>query len=119
MTGDWVSASTFNVREEMKRFMQFHRKLPIVLSIAEVAGLLAAVPGPGLKYRAALGTSYGAGLRASEMRNLKVNDIVPKARLRHDSDRMLIHVDDGRLPVFRRIGERTKGSADNKEQDFS
>ncbi len=105
MTEDGVSASTFNVRiislrfffgvtcgrEEMKRFMQFHRKprkLPIVLSIEEVADLLAAVPGPGLKYRAALGISYGAGLRASEVCNLKVNDI--------DSDRMLIHVDDGK-----------------------
>nr|WP_281173429.1 IS3 family transposase [Leisingera methylohalidivorans] len=71
--------------------MQFHRKprkLPVVLSAEEVADLLAAVPGPGLKYRAALGISYGAGLRASEVCNLKVTDI--------DSDRMLIHVDDGK-----------------------
>jgi integrase/recombinase XerD len=44
-----------------------------------------ATPGPGLKYRAALSISYGAGLRASEVRNLKISDI--------DSDRMLIHVD--------------------------
>ncbi len=105
MTNDGVSASTYNVRiislrfffgftcgrEEMKRFMQFHRKprkLPIVLSVEEVADLMAAVPGPGLKYRAALGISYGAGLRASEVCNLKVKDI--------DSDRMLIHVDDGK-----------------------
>ena len=43
---------------------------------------------PSLKYRAALGISYGAGLRASEVCNLKVTDI--------DSDRMLIHVDDGK-----------------------
>jgi integrase/recombinase XerD len=78
-------------REEMKRHMQFRRaprKLPIVLSVEEVADLLAAVPGPGLKYRAALGISYGAGLRASEVCNLKVSDI--------DSQRMLIHVDDGK-----------------------
>jgi integrase/recombinase XerD len=105
MTQDGVSASTFNVRiislrfffgitcgrDEMKRFMQFHRKprkLPIVLSVEEVADLMAAVPGPGLKYRAALGISYGAGLRASEVCNLKVKDI--------DSNRMLIHVDDGK-----------------------
>ncbi|PKP67391.1 MAG: integrase [Alphaproteobacteria bacterium HGW-Alphaproteobacteria-5] len=100
-----VSATTFNVRiislrfffgvtcgrEEMKRYMQFHRqpqKLPVVLSVEEVAALLAAVPGPGLKYRAALGISYGAGLRASEVCHLKVTDI--------DSQRMLIHVDDGK-----------------------
>ena len=79
--------------------MQFHRKprkLPIVLSVQEVADVLAAVPGPGLKYRAALGISYGAGLRASEVCHLKVTDIVPEARLRHDSGRMLIHVDEGK-----------------------
>jgi len=52
----------------MKRFMKFHRKprkLPIVLSVEEVVDLMAAVPGPGFEYRAALGISYGAGLRAS------------------------------------------------------
>ena len=105
MTNAGVSATTFNVRiislrflfgvtcgrEEMKRYMQFHRqprKLPVVLSVEEVARLLDAVPGPGLKYRAALGISYGAGLRASEVCTLKVADI--------DSQRMLIHVDDGK-----------------------
>jgi len=105
MTNAGVSATTFNVRiislrfffgvtcgrEEMKRYMQFHRqprKLPVVLSVEEVAKLLDAVPGPGLKYRAALGISYGAGLRASEVCTLKVADI--------DSQRMLIHVDDGK-----------------------
>ena len=65
MTNAGVSATTFNVRiislrflfgvtcgrEEMKRYMQFHRqprKLPVVLSVEEVARLLDAVPGPGL-----------------------------------------------------------------------
>ncbi len=114
MTDTGVSAPTFNVRiislrfffgvtcgrEEMKRYMQFRRhprKLPVVLSVEEVADLLAAVPGPGLTYRAALGISYGAGLLASEVCNLKVTDIVPEARLRNDdSDRMLIHVDNGK-----------------------
>jgi site-specific recombinase XerD len=105
MTKDGLSATTFNGRiislrfffgvtcgrEEMKRYMQFHReprKLPVVLSVEEVAALLASAPGPGLKYRAALGISYGAGLRASEVCNLKVTDI--------DSQRMLIHVDQGK-----------------------
>ncbi len=53
-------------REEMKRYMQFRtqpRKLPAILSQEEVSALLAAAPGPGLKYRAALSISYGAGLR--------------------------------------------------------
>lgn len=105
MTNAGVSPSTFHVRivalrfffgttcgrEDMKGHMQFRRKprpLPIVLSVEEVAELMAAVPGPGLKYRAALGISYGAGLRASEVCHLKVSDI--------DSNRMLIHVEEGK-----------------------
>jgi integrase/recombinase XerD len=78
-------------REGMKKYMQFRtepRKLPIVLSIEEVSAILAAAPGPGMKYRAALSIGYGAGLRASEVTNLKVRDI--------DSDRMLIHVERGK-----------------------
>ncbi|WP_245443849.1 phage integrase N-terminal SAM-like domain-containing protein [Mesorhizobium sp. DCY119] len=41
-------------REEMKRHMQFQRKprnLPVVLSVEEIAALMAAVPGPGLRCR--------------------------------------------------------------------
>ena len=49
------------------------RKLPLVLSVEEVARLLEAAPGP--KYKAALGTAYGAGLRVSEIVALKVSDI--------------------------------------------
>ncbi len=78
-------------RADMKKYMQFRtepRKLPIVLSFAEVSAVLASAPGPGLKYRAALGIGYGAWLRASEVTNLKVRDI--------DSDRMLIHVERGK-----------------------
>ena len=85
-------------REEMKRYMQFRtqpRKLPVVLSIEEVSELLMAAPGPGLKYRAALSISYGAGLRASEVCNLKITDI--------DSDRMLIHVDEGKGGKDRKV----------------
>jgi len=62
------------------------RKLPLVLSVEEVARLLDAAPGP--KYKAALGTAYGAGLRVSEVVALKVSDI--------DSTRMLIRVERGK-----------------------
>jgi integrase/recombinase XerD len=62
------------------------RKLPNVLSVEEVSRLLEAVP--GLKYKAALGTAYGAGLRVSEVAALKVDDI--------DSTRMLIRVEQGK-----------------------
>lgn len=112
MTDTEVTPPTFNARimalrflfgttcdrEEMKKYMQFRtqpRRLPTVLSIEDVSELLAAAPGPGLKYRAALSISYGAGLRASEVCNLKVSDI--------DSDRMLIHVDEGKGRKDRKV----------------
>jgi site-specific recombinase XerD len=85
-------------RPEMKRNMQFRtrpRKLPVVLSVEEVSELLKVAPGPGLKYRAALSISYGAGLRSSEVCNLKVTDI--------DSDRMLIHVEQGKGRKDRKV----------------
>ncbi len=85
-------------REEMKRYIQFRtepRKLPAVLSAEEVSELLAVAPGPGLKYRAALSISYGAGLRASEVCNLTVSDI--------NSDRMLIHVVQGKGRKDRKV----------------
>src|SRR5271156_197645 len=49
------------------------RRVPIVLSPEEVARLLTAAP--GVKYRAALGVAYGAGLCVSEVVALKVTDI--------------------------------------------
>ena len=62
------------------------RRLPTVLSVEEVALLLQAAPGP--KYKAALATAYGAGLRVSEVVALKVGDI--------DSERMLLRVEQGK-----------------------
>ena len=62
------------------------RKLPLVLSVEEVARLLEVAPGP--KYKAALGTAYGAGLRVSEVVALKVGDV--------DSERMLLRVEQGK-----------------------
>ena len=58
-----------------------YRKVPIVLS-PEAARLLEQAP--GLKYKAALGTVYGAGLRVSEVLALKVSAI--------DSARMMIRI---------------------------
>ena len=45
------------------------RKLPVILSPAEVTRLLDAAP--GLKYRAALSLAYGTGLRAAEVVSLR------------------------------------------------
>jgi integrase/recombinase XerD len=62
------------------------RKLPLVLSVAEVALLLEAAP--GRKYKAALATAYGAGLRVAEVVALKVGDV--------DSTRMMLRVEQGK-----------------------
>jgi site-specific recombinase XerD len=62
------------------------RKLPIVLSLAEVAQFFEAVR--SVKYRAILMTAYSAGLRISEVVNLRITDI--------DSQRMLIRVEQGK-----------------------
>lgn len=66
--------------------MRYPQKLPAVLNAEEVGRLLEMAPGP--KYRAALGTAYGAGLRVAEVAHLKVGDI--------DSTRMLIRVEQGK-----------------------
>lgn len=62
------------------------KKLPIVLSRAEVAEFFENVP--SLKYRAALMLCYGAGLRISEAVAVRVSDI--------DSQRMLIRIEQGK-----------------------
>ena len=62
------------------------RKLPVILNPDEVKQLLNATT--SLKYKAALATAYGAGLRASEVTHLKVSDI--------DSQQMQIHVEQGK-----------------------
>jgi len=67
-------------------FSRQERKLPMVLSPSEVAQLLRHAV--DLRCRLALGASYGAGLRVSEVVRLKVNDI--------DSERMVIRVEQGK-----------------------
>lgn len=58
------------------------KKLPVVLSKEEVAGILSSVE--NLKHRAILMLVYSAGLRVSEVVKLKLADI--------DNNRMLIHI---------------------------
>jgi integrase/recombinase XerD len=62
------------------------RKLPVVLSLEEVTGLIAAADKP--QYQAALSVAYGAGLRASEVVALKVSDI--------DRTRMTLRIEQGK-----------------------
>ena len=80
---------TLDRPDKMKKMHHVYqpRKLPEVLSVEEVARLLQAT-GSSLKYQAALGTAYGAGLRASEVVHLKVTDI--------NRDRMIIRVEQGK-----------------------
>jgi integrase/recombinase XerD len=80
-----VTLGRGEVTERMP-FVREPRKLPVVLSPAEVARFLEAAP--GLKYRAALSVAYGAGLRAAEIISLKIGDI--------DSTRMVIRVEQGK-----------------------
>ncbi len=74
--------------EVMKKMRHVHqpRRLPAILSGDEVIRLLRATD--SLKYQAAFGVAYGAGLRASEVVHLKVTDI--------DSERMVIRVEQGK-----------------------
>ena len=89
-----VSALRFLFEVTLKRrdlarvlvITRYQRKLPDVLSVEEAGRLLEAVP--TIKYKAALGVAYGAGLRVSEVAHLKVDDI--------DSTRMLIRVEEGK-----------------------
>mgnify|MGYP002640246264 CR=1 FL=1 len=61
------------------------RRLPLVLTVEEVTRLIdVATP----KYRAAFAIAYGAGLRISEIVQLKISDI--------DSQRMIINVIQGK-----------------------
>ncbi|MER9936435.1 phage integrase N-terminal SAM-like domain-containing protein [Mesorhizobium sp. M0088] len=69
-----VSALRFLFLVRLKRrdlaralvIMRYQRKLPDVLSVEEAARLLEAAP--GIKYKAALGVAYGAGLRVFKLR---------------------------------------------------
>jgi integrase/recombinase XerD len=67
------------------------RKLPVVLSLDEVARLLNATT--CLKHQAALSVAYGAGLRVAEVSTLKVGDV--------DSERMLLRVERGKGGQYR------------------
>lgn len=62
------------------------QKLPVILSLEEVARFFEHLH--SMRQRAILMVAYGAGLRVSEVCNLRVEDI--------DSSRMMIHVRDGK-----------------------
>jgi integrase/recombinase XerD len=62
------------------------KKLPVILSLAEVRKILAQVRLP--RYRVCLSTIYSCGLRLQEGTNLRLADI--------DSGRMMIHVRHGK-----------------------
>ena len=67
------------------------RKIPVVLTMAEVRRLLDATR--SLKHQAALSVAYGAGLRVAEVSALKVSDI--------DSKRMLLRIERGKGGRYR------------------
>src|ERR1700691_2752990 len=67
--------NTLHRRIEIDRIPlpRYEKKLPVILSKAEVKALLEAPQ--NLKHRAMLATMYGAGLRVSEVTSLKVCDL--------------------------------------------
>lgn len=67
------------------------RKIPVVLTMAEVKRLLEATT--CLKHQAALSVAYGSGLRVAEVAALKVSDI--------DSKRMLLRIERGKGGSYR------------------
>jgi site-specific recombinase XerD len=67
-------------------FPRQERKLPVVLSLSEVNKFLEAVG--NIKHRAIMMTAYAGGLRISEVVKLRVADI--------DSQRMVIHIRQGK-----------------------
>jgi len=76
-------------RPEMARHLRLvkqPRKLPIVLDQDEVVRMLERAD--GARNKAALAVAYGAGLRVSEVANLKLSDI--------DSKQMLLRVEQGK-----------------------
>jgi site-specific recombinase XerD len=81
-------ATTLDRPEIMRRMRHIYepRRLPQILSVEEVKRLLQAAG--SLKYKAAFGVAYGAGLRAGEVVHLKVSDI--------DSERMILRVEQGK-----------------------
>ena len=81
------------------RLRQTPKRIPVVLSVGEVAAVLANLPE---KCRLAAELQYGAGLRRSELLNLRVKDI--------DLDRRQVTVRAGkgnrdRVTVLRTIQE--------------
>ncbi|MGQ2931007.1 MAG: tyrosine-type recombinase/integrase, partial [Sphingopyxis sp.] len=67
------------------------RKIPVVLTMAEVKRLLDATR--CLKHQAALSVAYGAGLRVAEVAALKIGDV--------DSKRMLLRIERGKGGRYR------------------
>jgi len=99
-----VIALRFACRMEGKEPMHFKlpalrkkRKLPVVLSKEEITAMMN-LP-VMLKHRVLIALLYGCGLRCSEVRNLKVNDI--------DLDRSVLHVrqSKGRKDRYLPLGE--------------
>jgi len=73
--------NTLNRKIEIDRIPlpRYEKKLPVILSKAEVKALLEAPKNLG--HRAILATMYGAGLRVSEVTNLKVSDLDRERRV--------------------------------------
>jgi len=70
-----VTLGHANLARQLAR-MHYPRRLPRVLSREDVARLIDAAPGPGLKYKAALSVAYGVTPRRSPDRHVMITSTV-------------------------------------------
>ena len=76
----YLSAIKFFYRETLKishkiriKFARRNKKLPVVLDHCEIMSIIGTLQ--NLKHRLAICLAYGAGLRVSEVANLKISDL--------------------------------------------
>jgi site-specific recombinase XerD len=98
----YLSAIKFFYREIIKsprkidlKFAKRHKKLPVVLTKKEIVKILSLIKNP--KHKLLVSLAYGAGLRVSEIINLKVKDV--------ELEELVIHIKDAkgkkdRITVF-------------------
>lgn len=80
--------------------------LPVILSRLEVVRLLHRLENQ--KHQLLIALTYGAGLRVSEVVNLKVNDINFKASVIHLKNRQTILAKNLKVPLWRFVQKKKK-----------
>ncbi|MBU0670734.1 MAG: site-specific tyrosine recombinase/integron integrase [Patescibacteria group bacterium] len=117
----YLNAIKFFYREIIKdrhrielKFSKRSQKLPVVLSRGEIARILEGIKNP--KHRLMVALAYGAGLRVSEIVNLRINDIDADRGVIHikgakgNKDRLTVLPEKLRVPLAAEIKDRAGGN---------